>query len=147
VTGVSDGDTFYIKDEDKGVRLVGIDTPEVIHNDGSGSANCGGEAAKAQVSAWLQYGVSVCLIQDPSQNYDTFGRKVRYVYFNLFGKPTLLNAKLLQLGHARVFDEYAKKLKLKDALYQHQEYARTYGVGGWGACANDCWWTDKKPCP
>ncbi len=147
VTGVSDGDTFYIKDEDKGVRLAGIDTPEVIHNDGSGTANCGGEAAKAQLGAWLAYGVQVCLIQDPAQNYDSFGRKVRYVYVNLFGKPTLLNTKLLQLGQARIFTEYASKLKLNAAFKEHEAYAKTNAVGGWSSCAGDCWWTGKKPCP
>lgn len=145
VTGVSDGDTFYIDGEEKGVRLAGIDTPEVQHN-GAGVANCGGEAAKTQLDTWLKYGVQVCLLQDPAQNYDTFGRKVRYVYVHLFGKPTLLNTKMLQLGHARVFTEYAQKLKMYGALLEHEAYAKDNAIGGWSACAGDCWWTGKK-CP
>lgn len=146
VTGISDGDTFYIDGEEKGVRLAGIDTPEILHN-GAGVANCGGEAAKSQLGAWLQYGVQVCLVQDPAQNYDPFGRKVRYVYVKLFGKDTLLNTKMLQLGHARVFTEYAKKLKLYSAFLEHEAYAKNNAIGGWSACAGDCWWTGKEPCP
>ena len=146
VTGVADGDTFYIDGEEKGVRLVGIDTPEVLHN-GVGVANCGGEAAKSQLAAWLQYGVQVCLAADIQQDTDTFRRQVRYVYVKLFGKDTLLNTKLLQLGHARVFTEYAKKLKLYSAFLEHEGYAKENAIGGWSACAGDCWWTGKKPCP
>lgn len=63
---VLDGDTIEVTDaagSSQRVRLLGINTPEVPHDDEPGQ--CGGEAAAEQLRTLLPEGTAVELISDP----------------------------------------------------------------------------------
>jgi endonuclease YncB( thermonuclease family) len=76
VERVVDGDTIIVTGHIR-VRLIGMDTPEVV--DPRKPVQCFGEAASARTKALLPRGTAVRLVYD-ADRYDRYGRTLAYVY-------------------------------------------------------------------
>ncbi|WP_281872675.1 thermonuclease family protein [Brachybacterium paraconglomeratum] len=96
---VLDGDTIEATAADGNsqcVRLLGINTPEIPHDDQPGQ--CGGEAAAEQLRTLLPEGTPVELISDPeADDEDRYGRRLRYVEL---ADGTDTGAALITAGYA-----------------------------------------------
>lgn len=114
VAWVIDGDTIVVKivDEERTVRLLGIDTPEVDPQ--YNPIECYGREA-TDATKRLVEGTSVTLTSDPSQGVeDKFGRLLAYVFLP---DGTLVNQYLVSEGYAK---EYTY-----NTPYQYQAAFRT----------------------
>ncbi len=120
VTDVIDGDTFKVKRNNKvdTVRIVGIDAPEIKHNQRYSSE------AKEQAKSLI--GKMVKLTKDSKQSdKDKFGRSLRYVEINNedFG------AKLVKEGYAKA---YTKTSSDRLSEYKRLEFqAKINNIGLW----------------
>lgn len=97
VVKVVDGDTVQVQvdGQTKTVRLIGIDTPEVV--DPRQPVQCFGQEASDKAHQLLD-GQTVRLESDPTQgDVDRYGRLLRYVYLP---DNTLINLQMLQQGYA-----------------------------------------------
>lgn len=97
---VIDGDTIIVDDdgEEQRVRFLGIDAPEIAHDDGEADEPCGAEAREKVEE--LTAGGSVELRSDDGQpEEDRYGRRLAYVEAG--GKD--LSAELLAAGLAEIF--------------------------------------------
>ncbi|BBO73566.1 nuclease [Desulfosarcina widdelii] len=119
VRWVADGDTIILKDG-RHVRYIGIDTPEVAHE------NClaepMGEAAKA-FNRELVIGSRMRLETDREEK-DRYGRVLAYVYRE---DGLFVNAELLRNGFAHVlyrFPNTARTDELLDAQRESMEQGR-----------------------
>lgn len=108
ITSVIDGDTVYLKDYR--IRLSLVDTPE-MHQPGFSEAT-------SFTSNLCPVGSVVTVDQDDGQLYDVYGR--------LLGKVTcsgkVLNAELLENGHARILTQYCAKSE-----FASEEWAKNHG--------------------
>lgn len=114
VVGISDGDTITILTAEKKqikVRLAEIDTPE--------SAQPYGSRAKQQLSDLIFNKVATIIQND----IDRYGRVVGEVYV----EGTYINARMVELGAAWVYRQYAKNQK----LYLLEDRARQKKIGLW----------------
>lgn len=97
VVKVVDGDTIQVQVEGqtKAVRLIGVDTPEVV--DPRQPVQCFGQEASDKAHQLLD-GQTVRLESDPTQgDIDRYGRLLRYVYLS---DNTLVNLQMVQQGYA-----------------------------------------------
>jgi endonuclease YncB( thermonuclease family) len=124
VTWIVDGDTIIVKlyNKSEKVRLLGIDTPE-FHKKGGKNDYYAYEAflyTKKQLK-----GKTVCLVKDPPNSRDKYGRLLRYVYVN--GK--LFNAELVREGYAEIYHkgDHSKKILFS----RLEDEARRAGRGIW----------------
>ena len=132
VARVVDGDTFAVRvgSEEQAVRLIGVDTPEVV--DPRKPVQCFGQEASAKMKAML-HNQNVKLEVDPSQdNADQYGRWLRYVYL---ADGTNVNLALIEQGYAHEYTfriPYAQQVEFKAA----QQQARDQELGLWnpGSC-------------
>lgn len=124
VTWVVDGDTIFVKLDQKTekVRLLGIDTPE-FHGKNGRSEYYAHEAFLFTKENLKNN--TVCLVKDPLNERDTYGRLLRYVYID----GRLFNAELLEGGYAEVF--YKAEHKKKAYFTELQEKARKDRRGIW----------------
>ena len=116
VVKVVDGDTLTIlkNGEKVTVRLIGLDTPEVV--DPRKPVQCFGIEASAKAKQILS-GVDVRLEGDPSQGkFDKYGRTLAYVYVpaNVRPEGILVNEYMIAEGYGH---EYTYNLPYK---YQAQ---------------------------
>ncbi len=122
VTRVIDGDTVAVQLSDGTnvhVRYIGINTPEIYP-----SVECGGNEASARNSA-LVAGKTVTLISG-SGRYDTYGRRLAYVYVNgLSVNEILLREGLAELMMIPPNTEYRTQFEIIEAS------ARSKKVGIW----------------
>jgi len=124
VTWIVDGDTIIVKLQKKSekVRLLGIDTPE-FHNKNNKREYFAYEAflyTKERLK-----GKTVCLVKDPQNDRDKYGRLLRYVYFN--GK--LFNAELVREGYAEIYYKGDHSMKI---FFSHlQDEAKHAKRGMW----------------
>lgn len=127
VTRVVDGDTYDVQvaGQVKRVRLIGVDTPETVAP--GQPVGCYGPEASTAAKALLE-GRAVLLEKDTSES-DRFGRSLRYVYV----EGLFVNDWLVRSGYARVAT-FPPDVKYIPGLLEAQRYARTTGVGLWGAC-------------
>lgn len=103
VERVIDGDTFIysLNGEQKTVRLLGIDTPEVV--DPRKPVECFGKQASAKTHSLLD-GQEVRLEVDPTANeHDKYLREMRYVYL---ADGTFVNRYLVANGYALSTPDY-----------------------------------------
>lgn len=135
VSRVVDGDTVDVVGDGRTVRLrlIGIDTPEVV--DPRKPVQCFGREASARAHALLD-GQTVGLEADPSQGeLDRYGRRLRYLWL---ADGRLFNLQLVAEGYAH---EYTYRLPYKyQAVFQRAEReAREQGRGLWATttCAGD----------
>lgn len=99
VVHVIDGDTLIIEraGQDERVRLLGIDAPEVAHNDSPGES-CADEATA--LTEKLTATAEVTVVADPTQPAtDRYGRTLAYV--EVEGQD--VSAELLRAGLAEVY--------------------------------------------
>jgi len=129
VIRVVDGDTVnvkIIKGRKETVRLLGIETPEVL-----GGEECWGAEASKATKKWLPRGTRVRLISDPSQDLqDRYGRILRYV---IKGNADI-NRLLVSKGHARVYVYNHHPFKRTGKYKTSQRRAKSHHLGLWGGC-------------
>ena len=115
VAKVVDGDTFavVVTGEEQSVRLIGVDTPEVV--DPRRPVQCFGQEASVKLKNMLN-NQSVKLEADPSQdNTDQYGRWLRYAYL---ADGTNVNLELIEQGYAHEYTfriPYAQQAQFKQA--------------------------------
>lgn len=122
VATVYDGDTFKTEDGEK-VRLLGINTPEIAHNDSPGEPL--GETARRRLSALLQ-GRTVQLRFDYDRR-DQYGRTLAHVYLR---DGSWINARMVQEGLAHLY-LFAPNYKHAKELLALERQARKKEIGIW----------------
>ncbi len=127
VVRVVDGDTIIVwKDgEDITVRLIGMDTPEVV--DPRKPVECWGPEASAEGKKLMTH-QDVRLVPDPSQDeYDKYGRLLAYVYLP---NGLFYNEFMIAQGFAHEYT-YKKAYEFQKEFKTAQAGARTAGRGFW----------------
>nr|WP_241728583.1 thermonuclease family protein [Nocardioides zeae] len=130
VTAVVDGDTIRVvtggSDEERRVRLLGLDAPEV-----RGTPECGGTEATDVLVDLLPVGTTVTLVGDPTQDdVDRYDRLLRYVEGP---DGTDVGERLVASGWVATYvfrDEFERLGRYAAA----QDRAEAEGRGAWGAC-------------
>lgn len=126
VTYVYDGDTIMV-DHEK-VRLLGVDTPEVVHKKYGKPGACFGEEAKSYLTKRL-LDKKVRLVDDrKSQKYDKYKRRLAYVY--LAGR--LINEELIREGYGRLIWDFP--FAKRERFLKVQNKAIIKRKGYWGKC-------------
>ena len=130
VVRVVDGDTIVvsINEQDRYVRLIGIDAPESTADETNKENTPEGQQAGDHARELLD-GKRVYLEYD-TQGYDVYGRKLAYVYFT--DGMTMVNEKLVEDGYARIMiiepnSKHERRLSLAE------DKAKESGSGLWGA--------------
>lgn len=127
VTKVTDGDTLRINIDgtDERVRLIGINTPEIV--DPRTLVQCFGKEASDRMKD-LADGKLVRLEFDDSQDRrDTYGRLLAYVYLE---DGQMLNRKMVAEGYAYEYT-YMKPYRYQTEFRDLQNLARVSGRGLW----------------
>lgn len=133
VDSVIDGDTIDVAGPDGGaarVRLLGINTPEVEHEDAE--AQCGGEAAADRLAELLPEGTAVQLVADSRADAeDRYGRLLRYVETDAGDA----GATLVSEGYAYAWTPAGEPDPDRMADYETATAAaRAAGAGAWSDC-------------
>jgi len=139
VTYIVDGDTIHVEigGEEFRVRYIGIDAPEIAHDNNPGE-RLGQEATQANER--MVGGKRVILETDTSDT-DQFGRLLRYVWLAPgtdypAGSPStgwvLVNEELVCLGYADA-TTYPPDTRHQAVLNAAEQTARAAGVGIWSA--------------
>lgn len=131
-----DGDTFQVGTcGGESIRLLGVDAPEIAHND-SEVAECWGPES-ASYLAELLADLTVRLEFDTTCT-DTYGRTLAYAWIPE-GDPEetsddlLVNRDVIRQGMATVYEEF-DDIRRADQLYSDEYAARQAGLGLWSAC-------------
>ena len=127
VVRVIDGDTLVIwKDGDEiTVRLIGIDTPEVV--DPRKPVECFGPEASAEGKKLLT-GQDVRAVPDPSQDqYDKYGRMLAYIYLP---SGLFYNEFMIAQGFAHEYT-YGKAYEFQKEFRAAQAKAKSQQLGFW----------------
>ena len=125
---VVDGDTIIFTGN-RGVRLIGVDTPETV--DPERPVGCYGHEASAFTTSLLPKGTAVRLVGDVEQQ-DKYGRTLAYVYRLPDG--LFVNAELVRRGFANVLT-IPPNVAHADEFVALAALARTTDLGLWAACA------------
>ena len=127
IVKIVDGDTIKlnIDGQKTSVRLIGIDTPESVHPDKSKNVP-EGKLASDHTKELLENMTSV-YIEYGEESHDRYGRVLAYVYLD---KNTMLNAKILEDGYAKVLTIKPNN-KYEDYFLQLEEEARQNDAGLW----------------
>lgn len=139
ITKVVDGDTLHvsINGQDKTIRLIGVDSPEV-HKPGV-KVECGGKEASANMARLAPVGARARLTYDPTQDrVDRYGRLLAYVGVN----HRSLNLEQVYAGLAEVY-VYRKNFQRVEAYRRAAGVAQRAHRGVWGACNGD--FHDQQP--
>jgi micrococcal nuclease len=127
VVRVIDGDTVEIERDGTHtkVRLIGIDTPEVV--DPRKPVQCFGREASHQAHILLD-GARVFIETDPSQNtYDKYGRLLAYVFLP---DGTFINEYMIAEGYAHEYT-YDLPYKYQTEFKAAEKSARESHKGLW----------------
>lgn len=122
VRWVDDGDTVVLENNDR-VRYIGIDCPEIDHEDRPGEPY--GYLAKS-CNKQLVYGKKVRLEYDQEKR-DRHGRLLAYLFLS---DGRLVNGLLLAQGFAYC-SPHAENAKYRDLLLTHQRQAMSAKSGIW----------------
>ena len=128
----ADGDTahFIYNNEDIKVRFIGIDTPEIEHDDIEYEYY--GNEAKEYTCKRLEEAKTIKLeYDDKAGEKDKYDRHLVYVWLD----GSLLNEDLVYNGYAEakyIYDNY----KYKDRLEKAQEHAKNNKLGIWNNNSN-----------
>ncbi|HSW88569.1 MAG TPA: thermonuclease family protein [Candidatus Saccharimonadales bacterium] len=127
VVKVVDGDTIevLINEKKTKIRLIGIDTPEVV--DPRKPVQCFGKEASNHAKEMLT-GKEVRLVADPTQgDKDKYGRLLRYVFL-----PDGTNFNLQQIAEGYAFEyTYDIPYQYQTEFRQAQQKARDTNLGLW----------------
>ena len=132
VTEVVDGDTMKVslQDQEKTVRLIGIDTPETV--DPRRPVGCFGKEASREAKKLLE-GKMVILQKDVSET-DKYNRLLRLVFLPLEdGRILFVNDYLIRAGFAKIYT-YPPDVKFNDQFMQAEKEAREMSKGLWDKC-------------
>jgi micrococcal nuclease len=132
VTWVDDGDTVYVHPDDGSegfkVRMIGLDTPEIAHEDSA--AECYGDEASAFTSselldrlAWLGF---------DSDCTDPYDRALAYVIRGE-GEEGFYNRRLVREGWARAYP-IEPDTTYESEIASDERAAKAENAGMWGAC-------------
>lgn len=130
VTAVVDGDTIRVvpdgSAEERRVRLLGLDAPEVRD-----TPECGGPEATDVLVDLLPVGTTVTLVGDPTQDdVDRYDRLLRYVEAP---DGTDVGERLIASGWVATYvfrDDFERLGRYAAA----EDRARDEGRGAWGSC-------------
>jgi micrococcal nuclease len=129
---VVDGDTIDVSigGTEERVRLIGIDTPEIAHDDGS-PAECFGADAAGFTARLLPVGTEVRLVRDVVGR-DDYDRLLAYVFRRV--DDVFVNEAIVAGGYARPLtiepnDAFAAQLVAAATA------AESSGLGLWTACS------------
>ncbi|MEH3055006.1 MAG: thermonuclease family protein [Patulibacter minatonensis] len=134
VEQVVDGDTLRVRvgGRTERVRLIGIDAPELSATR-TGSAQCGGAEAFAQLAMLAPRGSSVELVADPRQDArDRFGRMLAFV--SASGSARTFQEELLAAGWARVYVYDRRPFARVAEFREVADGARRDRAGVWDEC-------------
>lgn len=145
---VLDGDTIKVKGMDNSMRLLGIDTEEIFHNDhekkfyeqrsweqylkdmrGGGSrpvkmATPVGEGAKNWAKALFEGVTKVRLERDhPGEIRDYYGRYLAYVFLEKNGKWINYNLECVRAGWSPYFAKYGRSRRYHEQMLEAQKTA------------------------
>jgi endonuclease YncB( thermonuclease family) len=125
VTYITDGDTIGVGRgwRYQKVRLLGVDTPEVVHP--SKPVEPFGPEASEFTARTLK-GQRVRLEFEPANQYDRYDRLLAYV---VLADGTLFNAELVKQGYARVIAP--SPFRYYEEFKSYEREAREAGVGIW----------------
>lgn len=127
VLEISDGDTFYINYFGKieRVRMLGIDTPELI-NKKTNESDCFAYEAKDELSKLISGKKVKIEIDETNKDRDMYDRLLRYIYLE---DNTLVNQYLVDNGYAKFFENYPSKYS--DIFKKGEEEAKRLDMGVW----------------
>ncbi|MDF2517923.1 MAG: nuclease [Sphingobacterium sp.] len=127
VTKVSDGDTFWCKDDREQrikIRLIGIDAPEPRNYFRKKEQVFGKEASKYATDLLLHKTIKLEFDVD---SLDQYGRTLAYAYLI---DGTFINEKIVKDGYA-ILMTIAPNVKYEQRFQEAQQYAREKGLGLW----------------
>ncbi|SLI00770.1 micrococcal nuclease-like nuclease [Mycobacteroides abscessus subsp. abscessus] len=131
VLRVADGDTVTVASDLRGrlkVRIIGLDTPEVVRE--GWSIGCHGPEASAYAKSRLS-GQRVQLITDPTQDVtDRFGRTLAAV---ILSDGTNYAVEAVRLGHGKAYVYGRKPSKWAAEIQAAEDEAKSSRSGLWGA--------------
>jgi len=131
VVTIVDGDTIKVKLNNKTetVRLIGIDTPEVV--DPRKEVQCFGKEASSKAKELLS-GHKVKLEDDPTQGErDKYKRLLRYVFRE---DGLIFNDWMIRNGYAHEYT-YDLPYKYQTQFKEAEKYARENNLGLWSPSA------------
>lgn len=145
ISFVHDGDTIYSQDIKAGIRLIGINAPEVKGYT-SQTDKCGALESTEKLKN-LILGKQVVLVEDKLDKVDAYGRLLRYVYLcrgDLYGRLgrtqgaplqncTDINLEMLKSGLAEE-NAYRKKFEKEKEYIAAQKTAKENKLGNWKIC-------------
>jgi len=130
VIRIVDGDTIrvLIGGKEDIVRLIGIDSPEVL--DERKSIQCFGREASNKAKEILT-GKTIILESDSAQeDRDEYGRLLRYVFLNNLN----FNKFMISEGYAHEYTFKGNFYKYQSEFVQAEKKARKEKKGLWGSC-------------
>lgn len=131
VVDVYDGDTLVanVVGHEVVVRLIGMDTPEVV--DPRKPVQCYGPEASIKAKELLS-NKKIYLEKEASKgNYDIYGRVLAYAKF---GDGSLYNQKMIEEGYAKEYTFNKEKYKYQKEFKDAQARAKKDKIGLWGSC-------------
>lgn len=130
VSRVIDGDTIkvLINSKEETVRLIGIDSPEVL--DERKPVQCFGKQASDKAKEILT-GKTIILELDPTQkNRDEYGRLLRYIFLDDLN----FNKSMISEGYVREYTFKSSSYKYQSEFIQAEKKAKKENKGLWGSC-------------
>ncbi|MGI9427849.1 MAG: thermonuclease family protein [Bythopirellula sp.] len=125
VQRVVDGDTIVLEKDRLRVRLQGVDTPEMVQENGA-TQSWGPEATEYTLQFLKKANWRVRLVID-GETVDRYGRQLAFVWH----EGRLLNEELLQQGLAHAKTGFDFSRAMKDRLLQAQSEAQESLRGIW----------------
>lgn len=130
VMKVVDGDTIrvLIDNKEDTVRLIGIDSPEVL--DDQKPVQCFGKEASDRAKKVLT-GKKISLEFDPTQgDRDEYQRLLRYVFVD----DLSFNKLMISEGYAREYTFKGRVYKYQSEFIQAEKKAKENNKGLWNSC-------------
>lgn len=130
VARVVDGDTIRVllNNKEETIRLIGIDSPEVL--DERKPVQCFGKEASIKAKEILT-GKTIVLESDPTQGErDRYGRLLRYVFLGDLN----FNKSMISLGYAREYAFKGSAYKYQAEFIQAERDAVGKNRGLWASC-------------
>ena len=134
VEHVHDGDTIWVhpldaQEKSIKVRIIGIDTPELNHE----NSHVYAEQAKDYLKDLLSH--NQCFLEFDKELYDQYGRTLAHVWLENpkevnYNPEYLVSIQVLSHGYAKVV-QYKPNTKYHIDLYTAQRYAKQNNIGLW----------------